>query len=244
MRIRNHILNSIVDRCYYAVDGLSSSVPEDADTERCTALSLGCLLRALKREYMWPDRPSPGEINMSVAALQSRLNAIDILTYDGHKCNDTCSLNRRFREQFSITGPNITLGELVKPLSKECEQHFKTFPKSSNECSLLPSKFHPIKRQVFFARHGFLERDFVDTDSDLDSEEDGDYEAPDDVSEPAEEYLDMDQASNYTSDEDCYENESGIGEQMERKPPNGIPTIAISPSVAPQASCMDDKKIT
>ena len=211
-RVRNRIISGTITICYDFIEDLSgrnkhcrSETATPDEIIACDSVALGSFLRGLHPLGIWPVRPEPTAIHMSVNQLIHELSAIMVLVHPGHNQTDgyvyTCST-----EDTILTGIQLSAVILCKIpiLLNEHGEHFSQCGRFSLDPWIFGSDA--------IAQLGFKERDYGNISSD--SEADEDYESTEDEpSEPAEEFLNADEEDSYTSnEEDSFDNVDGLGE--------------------------------
>ncbi|KAF2187137.1 hypothetical protein K469DRAFT_663168 [Zopfia rhizophila CBS 207.26] len=191
IRFRQEHLEDIIECCYEFIDYYSGKEPEcnnKSHRNECTAMALGSFLKGLKDCGVWPQRPKPEDIKSSVNQFRNDLNQIEILRYPGHV--DTDCTPWLFTAYLYHSGRHV---EIISKAS-ECSGRFGKL--SNRDWRTAPLAWEYAST----IKWDFLERDFQEHDSDSDS--DDDFEPEESINEPAEEYLDSDEASGYDSGED------------------------------------------
>lgn len=212
-RVRNQIISGTITVCYDFIKDLSgrkkycdSETATPDDMIACDSVALGSFLRGLHPLGIWPVKPEPTAIHMSVNELIHELSAIRVLVHPGHDQTDgyfyACST-----EDTILTGIQL-YAILICEIPILLDEHREHFSQCGG-FSLDPW----MEGSDAIAQLGFKERDYGNISSD--SEADEDYEpTEDDPSEPAEEFLDTDEDSYTSNEEDSFDNvdETGEGE--------------------------------
>ncbi|KAF2498971.1 hypothetical protein BU16DRAFT_310101 [Lophium mytilinum] len=226
-RIRSAIMTNIISSChnfirYRSTAGMSRCKHHEKQTA-CDAMAAGCLMQGLNAfEFrLWPLRPDPETLQISVHDLILKLGEVTLLTHPNHQ---KCAVNAEFHETLALC-LNIDrhlddedqewLVSAIEVLPKHHKEHFASFD------AKVALEDPVIWRSSAVGRMGFLEKDGIglfvqrDLDGDFgtvfhydeyfpdDSEDDiWSDQDPDEVllSEPTEEYSQSSHESDYTSD--------------------------------------------
>ncbi|KAF2499995.1 hypothetical protein BU16DRAFT_578033 [Lophium mytilinum] len=162
-RIRSGIMNEIITVCHGFDERLSGkSCKETPPSESCESVAYGSLIRGLSSmdPPLWPQRPEPQHLDLSVNDLILKLADVQILS--GH---EYCDHNADFHGNLALclSSDNAVSGVKSLPvpvsgfvaLEAEHNAHFRSFGLKASEDDPL------VWRSNAIARMGFVERDAV-----------------------------------------------------------------------------------
>ncbi|KAF2109349.1 hypothetical protein BDV96DRAFT_234699 [Lophiotrema nucula] len=221
IRLRERYIDSTITTCYERIDGYSGDEEGLEWTNlcpECRAMALGYLLRGLRRYGLWPNRPEAKGISDTVTTLRDSIFSIDHCTL--HSSED--GPDDAFRpdcHEISLPVCETWDASYIKAITpgSECDRHFKELPvrilqtapavwehamittTAMRESDL--RSYAPCGRKRFDYSHQSeteVEQDSRYPNSDSDEE----YLTEPDLSEPEEEYLNFEEASNYGSCDD------------------------------------------
>ncbi|KAF2499973.1 hypothetical protein BU16DRAFT_556465 [Lophium mytilinum] len=166
-RVRSGIINEILDVCHKYVEVLSkpgrTRCKLTSGSTVCESLALGCLVKGLTALKLWPRRPDPKKLIISVHNLILKLRTVLLIGNGSH--TEKCDHNTDFHEALALclSSDDALLEQKglwfpttgFKALEDEHEKHFESFRLRTSEVDPL------IWKSKALMDMGFVERDEI-----------------------------------------------------------------------------------
>lgn len=97
----------MLDMSYDSVARYETSFSNDSvcrghdNREQCDSLTYGCLIKGLRGLHLWPKRPDPATINMSVATLATKLGRLHCYALPGsvYPSHQSCTFTPQLKQK-------------------------------------------------------------------------------------------------------------------------------------------------